>query len=302
MRRLATSFVFFTAAVAAAAGSAFGADGGAAVTDSSNRFPERSLRIELPERQRLNPANVKVTENGGPVSDLKVTAAGEQTVAMLLIDASLTMKGEPMTDALRAARAFAARRNPAQRIGIATFNAKVEDLLPFTSSQSAINTALAKTPQTAYGTVIYDAVEHAAERIQASGAEAGTIVLLADGQNVGSKGTLEEAIRRLKQRNIRLFSVALRSPAYYGLPLRRMARTSGGSVLGSLQLEEPGEGLRRARRASRERVLRQLSLAREGGHERTRRRSPPGLPGLQVALRGPAAGRGGGSRRAVSLR
>jgi hypothetical protein len=168
MKRPAASLAVMTAALAAAAGSALGADGGAAVTDSSSRFPDRSLRIELPERQRLNPANVKVTENGGPVADLKVTPAGEQTVAMLLIDASLTMKGGPMADALRAARAFAARRNPAQRIGIATFNAKVDDLLPFTSSQSAINTALAQTPQTAYGTVIYDAVEHAAERIEAS--------------------------------------------------------------------------------------------------------------------------------------
>ena len=122
-----------------------------------------------------------------------------------------------------------AQRNSDQKLGVATFNKAVTTILPFTSDQAEIDKALARRPATSYGTVVYDAVTFAVDQIKKSGATSGTIVLLADGQNVGSLTSLTDAIDRLRTADVRLFSVGLRSPAYYAPPLRRLARTSHGT-------------------------------------------------------------------------
>ena len=197
--------------------------------DSESRFPDKALLLTLPERQRITKADVNVTENGGPVSNVTVTSPGANSATMLLIDASLTMGGKPIADAMAAARAFAAQRNPSQRLGIATFNEKVNLLLPFTNDRAKINAALSQTPRTVYGTVVYDAITDAVDELRSSGTKVGTVVLLADGQNVGSQKTIEDAVRALSDQNVRLFSVGLRSPAFDSAPLQRLANGSGGT-------------------------------------------------------------------------
>ncbi len=228
-RRVAGLLVLLAAAVAALAASAAAGSGQPELVQSTSRFPEKRLSLTLPERQRLTADNVGVTENGEPVSDLVVAPPGADTSTMLLIDASLTMRGDPITDAMAAARAFAEQRNPSQKLSVATFNDEVTLLLPFTSDPLRIDQALQRTPDTAYGTVIYDAVDYAIDQIQDSGSTTGTIVLLADGQNVGSDLSLEDAIRRLRDTGIRLFAVGLQSPAYYAPPLERLSARSGGT-------------------------------------------------------------------------
>lgn len=195
-------------------------------------FPERGYVVSIPEAVSPNAASIVVRENGAPVRDVRVTslsASGVRFGVVLLIDASLTMRGEPIADAMRAARAFAERRAPNQKLAIASFNREPALLLPFTSDGVRIKTALSQTPQTRYGTVVYDAVGYALDLLKASGARVGTVVLLSDGQNVGSKSTFEDSVRRLNRDNVRLFSVGLRTPAYDGPPLRRMAEDSNGA-------------------------------------------------------------------------
>lgn len=230
MRRVVALALALAAAAGVLASSAAAATA-PKLSETGTRFPDRVYVLNLPKRERLTSSSVVVTENGQPVDNLTVTSPGTQTATMLLIDASLTMRGKPIADAMRAARAFAAQRNPSQRLAIATFNSQVSLLLPFTSNTAEINDALARTPDTAYGTVVYDAVDYAIQQIRESGSRVGTIVLLADGQNVGSKTTLTDAVRRLKDEGVRLFSVGLRSPAYYGPPLRRLSDRSGGSYV-----------------------------------------------------------------------
>lgn len=42
------------------------------------RFPERSFRLTVPERRGLALEDVKVTENGDPVSNLSLASAEDQ--------------------------------------------------------------------------------------------------------------------------------------------------------------------------------------------------------------------------------
>ena len=81
---------------------------------------------------------------------------------MLLIDASNSMAGKPIASAMAAARAFAARRNPGQRLALVTFNDKVDGRAAADERSEPRSTkALAKEPPLANGTHIYDALEQA---------------------------------------------------------------------------------------------------------------------------------------------
>ena len=122
MRKLAAlAGAALVAAVAAL--SAGAAESGPTLSESVARFPDRYYLLTLPAAKRLATGDVRVTENGVPVSGLAVTRPGDEGfVTMLVIDASNSMRGKPIADAMKAARAFAARRNPSSPLGVVFFN------------------------------------------------------------------------------------------------------------------------------------------------------------------------------------
>ena len=71
-------------------------------------FPERAYLLTLPERVRLGAEDVVVTENGGPVRDLRVSSAGAARLrkmgVVLAIDSSGSMRGAAFSGAFDAAR------------------------------------------------------------------------------------------------------------------------------------------------------------------------------------------------------
>ena len=149
---------------------------------------------------------MKVTEDGKPVQNLAVlsgaAAAGIGTV--LMIDASNSMKGS-IDSAMAAARAFAAR-NPGQPLSVVFFNAKPTVALPLTTDRAQVKKVLAKAPKLAEGTHIYDALAAAVAQVRGSGLGAARIVLLSDGDDVGSVTSLDSALEQLKAENIRVYT------------------------------------------------------------------------------------------------
>jgi len=194
-------------------------------------FPERAYVLTLPQRTEL-PGGVGVTENGQPVERLSVTpagAAGQKGFGtILVVDASNSMKGRPIAGAIAAARAFAARRNQNQKLAVMTFNSGTTLIAPFTTDGAAINQALSRPPALAEGTHIYDAVDHAADLIDRAGLKVGTIVLLSDGADVGSKLSAASVNSKLNDRHLRVFSVGLKSGAYNSTTLQGLAEATDG--------------------------------------------------------------------------
>ena len=86
------------------------------ITEAGSSFPDRAFVLSLPNGMKLGPGDVIVRENGQPVNDLSVLPAGGTQVrskdfgVVLVIDASISMRGNPQAAALNAARLFAARR------------------------------------------------------------------------------------------------------------------------------------------------------------------------------------------------
>ena len=194
-------------------------------------YPDRAFILTLPYAKALQRTDVSVKENGQRVPGVGVTRSGtanDSTAVVILIDESLTMTGKPIRDAFNAAKAFAKTINPNEQVGIVTFNGKVNVLQSLTSDPRAVDAALGKPPQIAYGTKNYDALETALGMIQKSGAQSGSVIILTDGQNVGSTVTPQKALGDLSKARVRVFPVGLFSPAYQPKALQTMASSTGG--------------------------------------------------------------------------
>jgi tight adherence protein B len=197
------------------------------------RFPDRAFILTLPSRMPLDEGRVAVRENGELVEGVGVVPASAaddgQFSVVLVMDTSLSMRGRPIDGAVAAVRAFAARRNDNQAMAIVGFNGKTSVLLPFTTSEEAIDRALESSPRLAGGTKIYDGVNTALMLLEAAKASAGSVIVLSDGADTGSTTSASAVVDRAERNGVRVFSVGLRSRAFTSKPLEQLAAaTSGG--------------------------------------------------------------------------
>ena len=154
-------------------------------------------------------------------------ASAEGIGTVLLIDASNSMKGS-INSAMEAARAFAAR-NPGQPLSVVFFNVKPTVALPLTTDRKQINAVLAKPPKLAEGTRLYDALVAAVAQVRGSALGAARVVLLTDGDDVGSTTSLDSALTQLNAQKIRVFTVGIQSPDFKPDDLETIADSTGGS-------------------------------------------------------------------------
>jgi tight adherence protein B len=159
-----------------------------------------------------------------PASQAKKATFG----TVLVVDASESMKGKPTAQAVAAEKAFAARRNPNQQLGIIAFNSTPKVLLPLTTSGTKIDAALATPPAIAYGTHIFDALAQAESMLTAAHISAGTVVLLSDGADTGSKTTADAVTATAQNQHIRVYTIGLKSPSFKPHTLESLASVGGG--------------------------------------------------------------------------
>jgi tight adherence protein B len=199
---------------------------------SSSGFPDKAYLLSLPSTQALNASKVAVTENAGPVTGLAVTPpGGDKSGAVLLIDASNSMKGAPIQSAMAASRAFLAERKKNLPVAIVVFGPSDSVLSDFTTDGAALQQAVAQTPVTSEGTHIYDALINAVNKAKDQGLERTTVVLLSDGTDVGSEASRAEALQAATDANVRVISVGLSSPQYDPATLKSLANGTGGSYV-----------------------------------------------------------------------
>jgi tight adherence protein B len=201
------------------------------VEAGSALFPDRAYVLTLPGKpsSALTADDVKVTENGKPVKNLSVlsSASAEGIGTVLLIDSSNSMKGS-IESAMAAARAFAAR-NPGQPLSVVFFNSRPTVALPLTTDRKQVQAVLAKTPKLAEGTHINDALVAAVAQVRGSALGAARIVLLSDGDDVGSATSLDSALTQLDAQKIRVFTIGIESPDFQSQDLERIADDTGGT-------------------------------------------------------------------------
>lgn len=219
-------------AALAAPALALGQSGSLKLTPApSSGFPNREYILELPQGNRLKPGQLSMTENGSSVFGLAVEAPGTTTGAILLIDASNSMRGAPIAGAMEAARAFIAQRAPALPVAVIAYNPDVTVLTEFTTDQKILTDAVANAPETVEGTHIYDALIRAAEMAEEAALPRTTAVLLSDGHRRGVQASRAEALLALNNANVRVLSVGLRSSEYDAPTLKSVAQRTGGTYV-----------------------------------------------------------------------
>jgi tight adherence protein B len=230
LRRLAC--VLAAAALCGLPAAATADSGGLRLTPVGKpRFPDRSFALSLPAGHSIGPERVRVTENGRPVSEASVSpasAAGREFGVVLAIDASLSMRGQPIEDAMTAARAFAARRSRTQPLGVVTFNSEAATVLSMTTDPQEIEEALAVAPPLRRHTHLYDGVDEGVALLEAAGATTGSVVVLSDGSDTGSRLSLQAAAKRARAAGVRVFSVGLASSAFEPEALQQLAAGARG--------------------------------------------------------------------------
>ena len=195
-------------------------------------FPDKAYLVTLPSTKALNTSNVDVTENGQPVTGLGVAPpGGDASGAILLIDASNSMKGAPIKNAMAASRAFLGERKKDLPVAIVVFGPEDSVLTDFTTDEAQLTEAVSKTPATSEGTHIYDALINAIDKAKDQGLERTTVVLLSDGTDVGSDASRAEALQAAADANVRVISVGLSSPQYDPETLKSLANRTGGKYV-----------------------------------------------------------------------
>jgi tight adherence protein B len=194
-------------------------------------YPSKAYILALPKAQSLSRSDLRVTENGQPVQGVAVThqgTAGNQTAVVLALDASASMQGRPIEDGVAAARAFVTHMTDGEQVAVVTFNDKVNVIQPFSSDRNKVLAALDTVPKLAVGTKIYDALDSSARMISDAGVTNGSVVLLSDGTDVGSKATRAQVLDELKSQHVRVFPVGLSSPQFNRKGLQGIATASRG--------------------------------------------------------------------------
>ena len=198
-------------------------------------FPARSYVLSLPQAMQLEQGVVSVTENGKDVDSLLVTSAGEKTSqrfgVVLAIDASISMRGNAIKAAMSAARTLAAQRNSNQLLGLIVFNKEPIVVLPLTNDPTKIGQALLTPPALSPGTQIYDAVDNAVTMLTNAHVQAGSVVVLSDGADTGSRIAESQAAGHARNAHVRVFTVGLKSRFFEGAALKKLARDVGGSYI-----------------------------------------------------------------------
>lgn len=224
--------VAFVAAVALTPASA-GAAGEVDVRlNEATKWPERQLVLSLPDKRALSAGQVTVLENGAAVHRARVTseANNRKRGVILAIDASLTMRGEPIRQAMIAARAFARRRSANTAMGVIFFSREPRVALAPTTDGSRIGATLAVGPEVTRGTKIFDAASTGIASLRDAGLTSGAIVVLSDGAEAqrGSAITPSGLAALARRSNIRIFSVGLSSRSFDPTSLQTMAASTGG--------------------------------------------------------------------------
>jgi tight adherence protein B len=109
------------------------------------------------------------------------------------------------------------------------FDGHVTVLQEPTDRREELTSALASPPPLGYGTRIYDALDRSIALLARSNSATGSVVVLSDGADLGSRRGLDAIVDAAARHHIRVFTVGLRSKAFDGETLRMIAERTGGA-------------------------------------------------------------------------
>ena len=234
MRRRSLVWVLTLAALGLPSGAV-----AATVEADANDFPTVRATFVTDEPTYSAPA---LTENGEQVTGLVATNLGRAKSIVLAIDRSRSMLGEPIDDAVAAARSFVAAKPLEDRIAVVTYATEPILLTGFQTSTTDADSALRSiSVNPVGGTTLYDAVVLSSNSVASETYLGRVIIVVTDGNETRSEATLDEAVAAAQNAGAVVYVVGIESEAFNPAPLQRIAEETGGKYYGaadSAALEE----------------------------------------------------------------
>ena len=284
-RRLSASLVAAVAAAVATAAPAPAAELRLPETAGA-RFPDRAYALALPDARPLTAADLEVRENGERVDGVSVTPPDRVDArglgVVLAIDTSYSMRGRPLQAAVAAAREFVRQRVPDQPVAVMTFAGTVDVVAGFTTDPAAIDRALDAVVQGGRGTLLIDAADRAVDLISAARMTSGSVVLISDGADWGSRESLDAVASAARAGGARVYGVGLTSNHDDFGVLNLLAVRSSGEFSAVSSLTDLARVYRRlGSRLAHQYLVRYRSTAGPGERV-TVRMQVDGVPGAAV--------------------
>jgi tight adherence protein B len=180
----------------------------------------------------------KLTEDGQTPAGLSAENLGRAKAVMLVLDRSRSMRGQPLADAVAAARSFIDAKPSADRIAITTFATRAVALTGFTTATINADTALRTiSVDPVEGTTLWDAIVLSANALAGEDLPARVIILVTDGNETMSEASLADATRAAKDAGVAVYPIAIESPLFTPAPLKQLAEETGGTYYGAASSE-----------------------------------------------------------------
>ena len=249
-----------------------------------------------------------VRENGTLVTGLQAENLGSNRSVVLAIDRSQSMSGRPRADAIAAARAFIATKNPDDQIEVVGFGRSAVALTGFSSASIDADSALRSlTVDRKEGTALYDAIRVSSQSLRSEPAGARVIIVLTDGRDAASKATLTRAVAAARAARATVYPIGIESDQFSPGPLHELASETGGSYRGVATTDKLGAMYRQIARELRLTWRIQYVTAARPGDRVHLRATVPGHGTAESAVRmpaeqGAAASSGGSVLPSLALR
>ncbi len=114
------------------------------------RLPGPPVPAAAPQRRRRSAGRCQRHGERSPIRARRSRRRKRHERRVLLIDASQSMAGEPIEEAMDAARAFMKRRNPEMPVAVMVYNPEQHVLTDFTTDAATLNEAVATIPEVAW--------------------------------------------------------------------------------------------------------------------------------------------------------
>jgi tight adherence protein B len=197
----------------------------------ASAYPTVRGSVVSPAGSSVAPA---ITENGQPVAGLAEQNLGQAKAIAALIDRSQSMRGKPLADAISAARAFVAAKQPADELAVIAFGSKPLTLSPFSPVKLDADSALAGLrTDSLRGTALYDAIAVAARQLESDPLPGRVIIVLTDGADNASKRTIEQAIAAARHADAAIYTIGIEGQGFTPDPLIQIASSTGGQYYGA---------------------------------------------------------------------
>ncbi|SDR87274.1 tight adherence protein B [Nocardioides scoriae] len=250
-----------TALLVAPAGAAPATGSGAGIDHAQPTDEGVKLLVTVPATGEVDPAGVAVSIGGTGVDSTAELAASTDDVrrtTILAIDTSDSMRGARIEAARTAAETYLSTVPANVEVGVVSFDADVQVLVPPTIDRGRARAAVANLRLTR-STALYDGVLGALEALGPDGDDAGqrSVLVLSDGKDT-TDTSLSTVVKAVRDSGAQLDVVSLDQGGEAAQPLQLLAQAGRGEVI-----DASGDSLTTAFRNEADALARQLVVTAE---------------------------------------